>query len=51
MSKVVGGVEVAYTFATKRGRFVKYRYIELARKRFRLTEDDGVSDSAFFGRK
>ena len=33
----------------ERGREVKHVYVKAARRRFKLTEDDGVRDAEFFG--
>lgn len=47
MRKVVDGVPVTYMFATIGGRRVDWVYVKAARKKFRLTPKDGVSDREF----
>lgn len=45
----IGGGVFSYTFPTKRAE-VNDCYVKGVRKKFKLTEADGVSDSDFFSR-
>ena len=47
MEKEIDGRLVVYVFATKSGRHVARVYVDKARKRFKLTPDDGVSNKEF----
>jgi len=46
MRKVIDGVVVPYT-AVKHHNRVDYCYVAKARRKFRLTEEDGVTDEDF----
>ena len=47
MEKVIEGRLAVYVFATRSGRRVARIYVDKARKRFKLTPDDGISDEEF----
>lgn len=48
MRRIIGGDVYTFPLPTVSGRFVKSVYVEKARMRFKLTEDDGVSDVEFY---
>lgn len=50
MEKEIDGKTHVYVIPTVSGRFVKEVYQKKARKIFRLTEDDGISDDEFLSK-
>ena len=48
LSGIVDGHRRIYIIATESGRRVKHVYVDKARKTFKLTQADGVSDQDFF---
>jgi len=48
--KFIAGKKEVYPVPLQQGRYIDHKYVVGARRRFRLTPADGVSDEEFYGR-